>query len=74
VRGDGEMAVMSYERSQDVWSWCRLVTSDNTSDSDYESVAVIPTQGEEDQVWYTVKRTIGVNTVRMIEYFSTREF
>ena len=74
VRGDGEMAVMSYERSQDVWSWCRLVTSDNTSDSDYESVAVIPTQSEEDQVYYSVKRTIGVNTVRMIEYFSTREF
>ena len=79
VRDDGEMAVLSYERSQEVWSWCRLITQTNagtttTTDSDYESVAVIPSTGEEDQVWYSVKRTIGGATKRYIEYFGTRAF
>lgn len=78
VRSDGQMAVMSYERSQDVWSWCRLFTSTNLAgtqtESDYESVCVIPSGGEEDQVWYSVERVIGGATVRLIEYFSTRNF
>ncbi len=74
VRDDGELAILSYERSQDVWSWCRSVTADNTSDSDYESVCVIPSTGEEDVVWYSVKRTIGGSAVRYIEYFAPRDF
>ena len=74
TRDDGEMAVLSYERSQDVWSWCRLITADNTSNSSYESVAVIPTNSEEEQIWYSVKRTIGGSTVRLIEYFAARAF
>ncbi len=74
VRSDGEMAVMSYEKSQDVWSWCRSITADNTSDSDFESVAIIPGTGEEDQIWASIKRTIGGAAKRYIEYFSTRAF
>ncbi len=78
VRTDGQMAVLSYERSQDVWSWCRLVTNTNLAgtqtESDFESVAIIPTTGEEDQVWVSVERTIGGATKRYIEYLSTRAF
>jgi hypothetical protein len=44
-------------------------------------VAVIPTSGEEDQVWISVERDIpGIagydanNLPRYIEYFSTRDF
>ena len=78
VRDDGEMAVLSYERSQDVWSWCRVITNTNIGGtltaSEIESVAIIPTGGEEDQVWISVKRTIGGVTKRYIEYFSTRAF
>lgn len=74
VRDDGEMAVLSYERSQDVWSWCRSITADNTSDSDFESVAIIPSGSEEDQVFVSVERTIGGFKRRFIEYFSTRAF
>lgn len=74
VRDDGQMAVMSYEREQNVWSWCRLTTSDNTSESDFESVAIISTPFEEDQVWTIVERTIGGSTVRYVEYFAPRAF
>ncbi len=79
IRGDGQIAYLSYERSQDVWSWCRLVTStkagtDDAVESDFESVAVIPSSGEEDQIWVSVNRTIGAATVRYIEYFSSRDF
>ena len=79
TREDGEMAVMSYERAQDVWSWCRLITSTNagtttTTDSDFESVCIIPSGSEEDVVWVSTKRVIDGNTVRYIEYFSTRDF
>ena len=74
VRGDGQMAVMSYEKEQNVWSWCRLVTNDSSGESDFESVAVISTPYEEDQVWAVVKRTINGNTVRYIEYFAERAF
>jgi hypothetical protein len=74
VRDDGEMAVMSYERQQNVWAWSRLVTSDNTSQSSFESVAVVSTPFGEDQVWVIVKRTIGSVTVRYVEYFAPRAF
>lgn len=79
VRDDGQMAVLSYERAQDVWSWCRLITQTNagtttTTDSVFESVAVIPTGNEEDEVWVSVKRVIGGATKRYIEYFAPRDF
>jgi hypothetical protein len=69
TREDGQMAVMSYERAQEVYSWCRVLTSTNAispatdpTESDIESVAVIPTSGEEDQVW------ISVISRRMVQY------
>ena len=78
VRDDGQLAVMSYERAQEVFSWCRVITSTNDGESDVESVCVIPTTGEEDQVWISVERTMaGVNSgnpVRYIEFLSTRAF
>lgn len=74
IRNDGELAVLSYERAQDVWSWCRQITVDNTSDSDFESVCIIPSGSEEDQIWVSVKRTIGSVTKRYIEYLAPRAF
>ncbi len=76
IRGDGQIAIMSYEKKQNVWSWCRLVTYTTlgTVESDFESVAVISTPFEEDSVWVIVNRTIGEATKRFVEYFSTRAF
>uniref|UniRef100_A0A6M3IKC5 Putative tail protein n=1 Tax=viral metagenome TaxID=1070528 RepID=A0A6M3IKC5_9ZZZZ len=74
IRTDGQMAVLSYERAQDVFAWCRLSTRTSDGESDFESVAVIPTNSSEDQVWVAVRRVINSVTYRYIEYFSTREF
>lgn len=70
VRDDGELAVMTYERKQDVFSWCRIVT-----DGLFESVDVIyGGAGEEDEVWVTIKREIESSTARYIERFTNRGF
>ena len=69
VRSDGEMAVLVYERNQNIFSWSRYVTN-----GDFESVAVIyGGERKEDEVWVTVKRNInGVSSdpVRYIERFT----
>jgi len=81
VRGDGQMAVLSYERAQDVWSWCRIIIDTNDLEGDFESVAIIPTSGEEDQVWFSAYLYIpsspyadGDGYVRYIAYFTDRDF
>ncbi len=75
-RSDGQMAVMSYERKQEIFSWARFITytSNATVESDFESVAVISTNTEEDKVYVIVKRIINGNVVRYVEFFSTRGF
>lgn len=77
IRADGEMAVMTYERDQDVFSWSRLITQTNlagtASDSDFESVAVIyGGANSEDEVWVTVRRTISGSDARYVERFTSR--
>ena len=74
VRSDGELAVMVYERDQNVFSWYRFVTNGS-----FESVAVIyGGDRQEDEIWVTVKRTFaGVNSgsdVRYIERFTPQDF
>ena len=73
VRADGEMPIFSYERQENITAWSRMVTEDSTSDSDFESVASI--HGDpEDEIWVVVERTIDSNTVRYIEQFQKRNF
>ena len=76
TRDDGQIAVMSYERRQEIFSWARFITytSNSTVESDFESVAVISTNTEEDQVYVIVERVINGSTVRYIEFFNTRGF
>lgn len=67
VRGDGVLAVLTYDKTKEIAAWCRVVT-----DGEFESVAVIPkTAGEE--VWCVVKREIDGSDVRYIEVFSPFE-
>ena len=73
VRADGELPVFSYERKENISAWSRLITTDGTSDSDFESVARI-NGSPEDEVWVVVERTINSNTVRYIEQFQPRDF
>lgn len=68
VRADGEIAIMSYERDQNVFSWSRIVT-----DGNFESICVIyGGAGNEDEVWVTVKRGIESSDVRYIERFKNQ--
>jgi hypothetical protein len=73
IRTDGEIALLVYERDQNIFSWSRYVT-----DGEFESIAVIfGGSREEDEVWVTVKREYaGVDSdpVRYIERFSPQEF
>jgi hypothetical protein len=68
VRADGDMAVMTYVKEQQVYAWARF-----TTDGSYESVAVISSAGE-DQVWAVVNRTINGTTKRYVEYFMPRDW
>lgn len=68
VRTDGELALCTYEKTSNVRGWTRLVT-----DGEFESVAVLPGDTEDD-VWVSVVRDIDGTSYRFIEYFSTRNF
>ena len=65
VRADGEIAIMSYERDQNIFSWSRIVT-----DGLFEPICVIyGGAGNEDEVWVTVKRVIESADARYVERF-----
>lgn len=68
VRNDGNMPTMTYQREQEVVGW-----SLQTTDGDFESVAVIPGD-DEDEVWVSVKRNINNSDVRYIEQFQPRDW
>jgi len=64
VRGDGKIATLTREVDQQVAAW-----AEQSTDGIYESVCVIP-NGEYNQVWVVVKRTINGATKRYVEYFA----
>ena len=68
VRGDGKIAMLTYDLSNEVIAW-------NTVDVDgeVESICCVP-GATEDQVWMVVKRTMPDDSVqRHIEYFVNSE-
>jgi hypothetical protein len=69
VRNDGQLLGFVCDLEENVFAWFRVVT-----DGLFESVAVISQDGEEDQVWVVVNRTISDETVRYVEYFMPHEF
>jgi len=71
IRDDGYLLGMTYMRDQDVIGWHKHNTKAGADE--FESVAVITSSGE-DQVWTVVKRTIGTEVRRYIEYFMPRDF
>jgi len=68
VREDGDVAALVYEEDNEVIGWSHIVT-----DGDFESVAVIPSN-EEDEVWFVVNRTIDSETRRSIEQLQTYDW
>lgn len=69
VRADGTLLGMVYEPNENIYPWFRV-----TTDGEFESVATITAEGEEDQVWVIVKRTIGGVTKRYVEYFKPQDY
>jgi hypothetical protein len=70
VRSDGVLLSLTYMRGEDVVGWARHIT-----DGEVESIAVIPNpDGSADELWAVIKRTIGTDTKRFIEYLDPNIF
>jgi len=68
VTTDGTLIAMTYYRPEDVVGWHRHPMGGE--DVVVESVTTIPApNGDHDQVWVSVKRTVDGNTVRYVEFF-----
>ena len=76
VRGDGQLIGFTYQRDQQVTAWHRHIFggSFGSGQAVCESVAVIPTDDSEYQVWVIIKRTIDGSTVRYVEYLNNFDF
>lgn len=68
VTDDGNLATMTYKRSQDVVGWTL-----QTFGGDVESVAII-SGDDEDEIWISIKREIENSEVRYIEQFQPRDW
>lgn len=65
VTADRQLLGMTYERAQQVTCWHEHDTG--AAGDGFESVAVVPTNAEEDEVWFVVKREIDGATARYLE-------
>ena len=76
VRGDGQLIALTYQREQEVVAWHRHIIGGEfgTGNAVVESVAVIPTDDSEYELYMIVKRTINGSTARYVEYLHTFNF
>ena len=76
VRGDGELIALTYQREQEVVAWHRHVFGGEfgTSKAVCESVAVIPSDSGEYELFMIIKRTINGATKRYVEFLNTFDF
>lgn len=69
AKGDGKLVGMTHYPDQNVYGWHRHTISG--TDSAVESISTIPSpDGQRDDLWMIVKRTINGSTKRYIEYMS----
>lgn len=68
VRDDGALLILTYMPDHQVWGWTRHET-----DGEFESVCSV-SEGDEDAVYFVVKRTINGSTKRYIERLASRQF
>ena len=76
TRNDGELVGLTYQREQQVTAWHRQIFGGSFSSGNAvcESVAALPTDDAEYQVWVIVKRTINSVTRRYVEYLNAFDF
>ncbi len=65
VRSDGQVAMLVFDKTENVIAWINMV-SDGASGL-IEDVVVLPGETIEDEVYYVVQRTINGGTVRYLE-------
>ena len=70
LRSDGVMIPMTYERDQDVTGWQRWFNDEFI----FESVAILPKENAEDEIYVTVKITVDGVVKRYIAVFDPREW
>lgn len=66
---EGELIGLTYEREQSVVGWHRHVT-----DGQFESIETIYSDGDEDEVWVVVKRTVNGGTHRYLERLEPNQY
>jgi hypothetical protein len=76
VREDGQLAALTYQRSEAVVSWHRHILGGafGSGNAVVESIASISGDLNEDELWVIVKRTVNGATVRYVECFSDFDF
>ena len=76
VREDGELVALTYQRDQQVVAWHRHIFGGafGSDKAVCESVAVIPTDLDEYEVYVIIKRTINGATKRYVEVLNTFDF
>jgi len=76
VRGDGELVALTYQREQEVVAWHRHVFGGvfGSGKAVCESVAVIPKEDSEYELYMIIKRTINGATKRYVEFLNTFDF
>ena len=81
VRDDGELVALTYQREQEVVAWHRHKFGGTFGSGDSatgfgvcESVAVIPTEDSEYELYMIIKRTINGATKRYVEFLNTFDF
>ena len=76
TRRDGQLIGLTYQREQHVTAWHRQIFGGvvGSGNAVCESVAVIPTDDTEYQVYVIVKRTINSITRRYVEYLNNFDF
>lgn len=70
VRNDGVLLGLTYEREAGVIGWHRHIlggTLDGSDHPEVESIAGIR-EGDDDQLWMTIKRTVNGSTKRFVEF------
>lgn len=66
LRTDGTLAALTYVKNEDVIAWADVVIGG--TEAAVESIVTIPhPDGDEDQLWLFVRRTINGQTVRHVE-------
>lgn len=75
VRNDGQLAVFTRNVDQQVLGWSRCVLGNTAyGPGQVESIAILPLDGADDQIWVVVKRIVNGVTTRFVEYFTEEMF